>query len=64
MATDVYQLPIGGKWTLEDLYVFPRLYEQCYFMYLALQPTSAELEDERVVNAYQVFPWQGGVQRS
>jgi hypothetical protein len=60
MGTDVYQLPIGGKWTLEDLYVFPRLYEQCYFMYLALQPDSAEFEDDRVLNAYEVFPWQGG----
>jgi hypothetical protein len=60
MKTDVHQLPIGGKWTLEDLYVFPRLYEQCYFMYLALDPDSREFDDDRVHHAYEAFPWQGG----
>jgi len=59
METDVHQIPIGGKWTLEDLYVFPRAYEQCYFMYLALSD-AREPEDERVVHAYEAFPRQGG----
>ena len=60
MKTDVYQIPIGGKWTLEDLYIFPRAYEQCYFLYLALTPDTPEFEDDRVLYAYEAFPWQGG----
>ena len=60
METDVYQIPIGGEWTLEDLYVFPRAYEQCYFMYLALLSDAPEFEDDRVIHAYEAFPWQGG----
>jgi hypothetical protein len=60
MKTEVYQIPIGGRWSLEDLYTFPRTYEQCYFMYLALTPQTAEFEDERVLYAYEAFPWQGG----
>jgi len=60
VQADLHQLPIGGKWTLEDLYVFPRLYEQCYFMYLALDPNSREFDDDRVHHAYEAFPWQGG----
>jgi hypothetical protein len=60
MKTEVHQIPIGGKWTLEDLYTFPHTYEQCYFMYLALTPRTAEFEDERVLYAYEAFPWQGG----
>jgi hypothetical protein len=60
MKTDVYQIPIGGKWTLEDLYIFPRAYEQCYFLYLALTPNTSVFEEERVLYAYEAFPWQGG----
>jgi hypothetical protein len=60
MKAEVHQLPIGGKWTLEDLYVFPRLFEQCYFIYLALDPDSQEFDDDRVLHAYEAFPWQGG----
>jgi hypothetical protein len=60
MKTDVYQIPIGGKWTLEDLYIFPRAYEQCSFLYLALTPDTSVFEDERVLFAYEAFPWQGG----
>ncbi len=60
MRTDVYQIPIGGEWTLEDLYIFPRAYEQCYFLYLALTPDTPEFEDDRVLYAYEAFPWQGG----
>jgi hypothetical protein len=56
----IYQVPIDGDWTLEDLYVFPHAYEQCYFMYLALSPEAPEFADDRIVYAYEAFPWQGG----
>jgi hypothetical protein len=60
METNLHQIPIGGKWTLEDLYVFPRAYEQCYFMYLALLP---DVSDDRIIHAYEAFPWQGATAR-
>src|SRR5258708_3921746 len=60
MRTEFYQIPIGGEWTLEALYIFPRAYEQCYFLYLALTPDTPEFEDDRVLYAYEAFPWQGG----
>jgi len=60
VADDVYQIPIDGNWSLEDLYVFPRAYEQCYFMYLALTATPQAADDERIARAYEAFPWQGG----
>ena len=52
--------PIDGNWSLEDLYVFPRAYEQCYFMYLALAAPPQAADDERIARAYEAFPWQGG----
>ena len=59
MRPETYQIPIGGKWTLEDLYVFPRAYEQCYFLYLSLHQPNRDLEHSGNY-AYEVFPWQGG----
>ncbi|HXM63434.1 MAG TPA: hypothetical protein VN950_21410 [Terriglobales bacterium] len=60
MTTESYEIPIGGKWTLEDLYIFPRAYEQCYFIYLALSPSTRNFDDDRIIHAYEAFPWQGG----
>lgn len=60
MADDVYRIPIDGDWSLEDLYVFPRAYEQCYFAYLALAATPPSADDDRIARAYEAFPWQGG----
>jgi hypothetical protein len=59
MRPDTYQIPIGGKWTLEDLYVFPRAYEQCYFLYLSLHQVDRGFEDSENY-VYEAFPWQGG----
>lgn len=60
MELDPYEIPIGGKWSLEDLYVFPRAYEQCYFLYLGLLPDVWDADQERIAHAYSAFPWQGG----
>jgi hypothetical protein len=59
MESGRYEIPIAGEWSREDLYVFPRAYEQCYFMYLALLPDAWEFEEERITRAYEAFPWQG-----
>lgn len=58
---DTYRILLDGRWSLEDLYVFPRTYEQAYFLVGALLlPTGDQTIDERITHAFQVFPWQGG----
>src|SRR6516225_9356101 len=60
MENGKHRIQIAGDWSLEDLYVFPRAYEQCYFMYLGILADGTESDDERIARAYEVFPWQGG----
>jgi hypothetical protein len=55
-----YTVHIDGEWSLEDLYVFPRNYEQVYFMVYSLMPGLDEETQARIHHAYKVFPWQGG----
>lgn len=55
-----YTVHIDGDWSLEDLYVFPRNYEQVYFMAYSLMPDLDEETKEKFHHAYKVFPWQGG----
>lgn len=55
-----YRIPIAGEWSLEDLYVYPRTYEQCYFTYLALLSLEDDADQERIDHAFDAFPWQGG----
>lgn len=55
-----YAIDIDRRWSLEDLYKFPRAYEQVYFAFEALLPTD-ELETEgRIARAFRAFPWRGG----
>jgi hypothetical protein len=55
-----YKILIDGRWTLEDLYKFPRAYEQVYFAIYSLMPHDDEDTSYRISRAYSVFPWQGG----
>jgi hypothetical protein len=55
-----YPIRIDGKWSLEDLYVFPRAYEQVYFAVYSMLPGHDESDLERIHSAYRSFPWQGG----
>lgn len=55
-----YQIKIDSRWSLEDLYVYPRAYEQVYFALEALVPAEDEVADERIERAFQAFPWRGG----
>lgn len=55
-----YQIRMDGRWTLDDLYRFPRTYEQVYFALDALVPSETHADEERVARAFQAFPWQGG----
>jgi hypothetical protein len=45
---------------LEDLYVFPRTFEQVYFVLYSLSPDIVDIDLERVEHAFAAFPWQGG----
>jgi hypothetical protein len=51
---------MDGRWTLDDLYRFPRTYEQVYFGLDALVPSGSRADEERIARAFQAFPWQGG----
>lgn len=55
-----YKVIIEGEWTLEDLYLFPRTYEQVYYLLYSLSADRYQDDFERLVYAYTAFPWQGG----
>jgi len=55
-----YKINIDGSWDLEDLYVFPRSYEQVYFLVFSLLTHEDETIQERIKYAYSGFPWRGG----
>lgn len=56
----VHRINIDGRWDLEDLYRFPRAYEQVYYALYSLYPHEDEFTRLRVRQAYLTFPWQGG----
>lgn len=51
-----FLIHMDGRWSLEDLYIFPRTFEQVYFALGAFGPEA----DERLERAFSAFPWQGG----
>ena len=55
-----YPIFIDRRWSLEDLYRFPRAYEQVYFAYEAVLPAPDERTNERIERAFRAFPWRGG----
>ncbi|WP_158665358.1 hypothetical protein [Sinorhizobium fredii] len=64
MAEDLlegyYKIRIDRRWDLEDLYKFPRAYEQVYFAFFSLMPHDDEYTRSRIDQAYATFPWRGG----
>ena len=55
-----YIILIDKRWSLEDLYVFPRAFEQVYFAYEALVPAPDDIVDDRIDRAFRDYPWRGG----
>ncbi|WP_457798915.1 hypothetical protein [Methylocystis sp. S23] len=55
-----YRINLNDDWSLEDLYRFPRAYEQVYFFFVSLDRTLEAADRDRLVNAYRTYPWQGG----
>lgn len=60
LLEDNYKIPIDEKWSLEDLYVFSRTYEQVYFLMYSLLPHQDEYIQEKIGYAYSAYPWKGG----
>ena len=55
-----YRILMDERWTLDDLYIFPRTYEQVYFALEAITPSESNSDEERISRAFQAFPWRGG----
>ena len=53
-------LPDSADWTLEDLYVFPRTYEQCYMFIYCLDSDLSIKDKEAIDMAFENYPWAGG----
>ena len=54
-----YLIRLNGRWTLEDLSTFPRLYSQIYSVLYALESASID-ENAPMVEAFRNHPWAGG----
>ena len=55
-----YRIKLDGEWTLEDLYIFPRTFEQVYFLLYSLSRDIIDIDLDSVEHAFSAFPWQGG----
>lgn len=55
-----YRILMDERWSLDDLYVFPRAYEQVYFALEAITPSANSSDEERILRAFRAFPWRGG----
>lgn len=54
------ELPESTDWTLEDLYVFPRTFEQCYTFIYCLDSDLPSRDKVAIDNAFSNYPWAGG----
>ena len=54
------ELPDSVDWTLNDLYVFPRTFEQCYTFIYCLDSDLPSRDKEAIDNAFANYPWAGG----
>lgn len=53
-------LPDSGDWSLHDLYLFPRAYEQCYAFVYCLDTALPTRDVELIDSAFHNYPWKGG----
>lgn len=60
MVRESYKIRLNGRWSLDDLYVFPRTFEQVYFAVEAITPSQSPEDGERIARAFAAFPWRGG----
>ena len=55
-----YSIAMDSRWSLEDLYEFPRAFEQVYFAFEAVLPSQDAVASARLTAAFTAFPWRGG----
>lgn len=55
-----YRIAIDQRWSLDDLYVFSRNFEQAYFLAYSFLPELPRQAVGRVEDAFRKFPWRGG----
>jgi hypothetical protein len=55
-----YRILLDDEWTLEDLYQFSHTYEQVYFFFDAIGQELTDVAHERIIRAFEAFPWRGG----
>jgi hypothetical protein len=53
-------LPQSSDWSLQDLYVFPHTYEQCYTFVYCLDTQLPARDEEAIDHAFERYPWKGG----
>ena len=58
--TGRYRIELDREWSLEDLYLYSRTFEQLYFLFLSLDVEIGSSDRERIEKAFTSFPWQGG----
>ena len=51
---------MDGRWELEDLYLMPHAFEQCYSFIYCFDTDVTPLRPERITAALHGLPWRGG----
>jgi hypothetical protein len=55
-----FRIGLDRQWTLDDLYRFPRAFQQVYFFWNALEVKEDDAEFDRIMHTFSSLPWQGG----
>lgn len=60
MDSGVYRVELDGRWSLRDLYEFPRAYMQVYAFAYAFDTEHPAVDADRINYALDSYPWGGG----
>lgn len=55
-----YRILLGGDWSLKNLYELPHALSQAYAFYYCLDLSDSSVDEERINDALQGYPWRGG----
>lgn len=55
-----YRVLMDGRWRLEDLYIFPHAFSQCYSFIYCLDSKLHPRDRDRINEALASYPWRGG----
>jgi hypothetical protein len=60
LTVEPYRIRMDARWSLGDLYEFPRSFDQLYSFYYFFNISDEQAEYGRATEAFQAFPWLGG----